>query len=125
MPLGPDARLPDVRVLDEDPDLAIGLGEAELTAATRVAVARTHVLERGTWAPPAVFTLVARLGSVEPGELERTFNLGIGMVAIVARDAADATVAFLRERGVPAWPLGEVVPGTGTASCTGTHPHPT
>ena len=52
MPLAAEPRLPDVRILDEDPDLAIGLRDGELDAATRAALARTHVLERGPWTPP-------------------------------------------------------------------------
>ncbi|HEX8647108.1 MAG TPA: helix-turn-helix domain-containing protein [Thermoleophilaceae bacterium] len=52
MPLSPEPRLPDVRVLDEDPDLAAGLRDDELGAATRAALARTHVLARGPWKPP-------------------------------------------------------------------------
>jgi hypothetical protein len=52
MPLAAPPRLPDVRILDEDPDLAAGLREDELAAATRVALARAHVLERGPWTPP-------------------------------------------------------------------------
>ena len=52
MPLIPEPRLPDVRLLDEDPDLAGDLTENELDAATRAALARTHVIEPGPWSPP-------------------------------------------------------------------------
>jgi phosphoribosylformylglycinamidine cyclo-ligase len=55
-----------------------------------------------------VFDLVARLGRVPDADLERTLNMGVGMVAVVAGDSADRAVARLAERGLPAWVLGEV-----------------
>jgi phosphoribosylformylglycinamidine cyclo-ligase len=70
------------------------------------------VVDRSTWTPAPIFGLVRRLGRVPVGDLEATLNLGVGMVAVVAPEAADAAVARLRERGLPAWVLGEVrVPG--------------
>jgi phosphoribosylformylglycinamidine cyclo-ligase len=78
------------------------------------------VVDRSTWRRPAVVDLIGRLGPVEPAELERTVNLGVGMVAVVPDGAA--AVRLLAERGVPAWVAGEVVPGAGTARLTGAHP---
>jgi phosphoribosylformylglycinamidine cyclo-ligase len=81
------------------------------------------VVERGSWTPQPVFDLIARLGGVEQAEMERTFNLGLGMVAIVAgRDAARA-LGVLADRKVPAWVAGEVVAGTGTVRLTGAPAH--
>ncbi|MEA5453919.1 phosphoribosylformylglycinamidine cyclo-ligase [Sinomonas sp. JGH33] len=65
-------------------------------------------VDRSTWELPAVFKLVAELGGVPQADLERTLNLGVGMVAIVAPSAADAALARLAERGVPAWVMGTV-----------------
>jgi len=48
------------------------------------------------------------VGRVEQAEIERTLNMGVGMVAVVAPDHADATVALLTGRGVPAWVLGTI-----------------
>jgi phosphoribosylformylglycinamidine cyclo-ligase len=79
------------------------------------------VLDRGTWSPPAIFGVLAAAGNVPPGEMERVFNLGVGMTAVVARDAARRALDLLAGRGVPAWVLGEVTPGTGEARLTGTH----
>lgn len=78
-------------------------------------------LDRRTWTPPAVFGLVGRMG-VAAEELERTLNMGVGMVAVVAPHTADAAVTLLRDRGVPSWVLGEVVPGDGSAVLSGAHP---
>jgi phosphoribosylformylglycinamidine cyclo-ligase len=80
----------------------------------------TAVVDRGTWTRPPVFDLVGRLGPVAEPELERTLNVGVGMVAVVPD--GPAAVRLLTGRGVPAWVAGEVVPGAGTARLVGTHP---
>jgi phosphoribosylformylglycinamidine cyclo-ligase len=69
------------------------------------------VLDRGTWALPAVVRLLEEHG-VPRGESERAFNCGVGMVAVVAPEVADAVVAQLAERDVPAWIAGSVQPRT-------------
>ncbi len=79
------------------------------------------VLQRGSWTPPAVFQLIGELGGVAQPELERTLNMGVGMVAVVAPDDADAVIARLAARGLPAWELGEIVAGNGIAALHGTH----
>ncbi len=79
------------------------------------------VLDRGTWAVPPVFGLVADHGRVEQVEMERTFNQGVGMVAIVAPDDADRALATLSHHGVPAWVAGAVESGTGGAKLVGQH----
>jgi phosphoribosylformylglycinamidine cyclo-ligase len=66
------------------------------------------VIDRGTWTPDPVFELIATRGQIAPEEMERTFNLGVGMVAVVARETADASLALLADRGVDAWVLGEL-----------------
>jgi phosphoribosylformylglycinamidine cyclo-ligase len=81
------------------------------------------VLDRGTWTPQPIFELIAAAGPVEPAEMERAFNLGVGMVAVVARDSADAALDLLAGRSVPAWLAGEVRgDGSGQVSLTGHHP---
>ena len=65
-------------------------------------------IDTTTWTPAPIFELIAARGQVEPAEMERTFNMGVGMVAVVAPDAADASLALLRDRDVDAWVLGEV-----------------
>ena len=65
-------------------------------------------VDRATWAPGPVFELIARTGAVPLAQMELTFNLGVGMVAVVpAHRVADA-LAVADGRGVPAWPLGDV-----------------
>ncbi|MFI6299207.1 phosphoribosylformylglycinamidine cyclo-ligase [Nonomuraea sp. NPDC050790] len=73
------------------------------------------VLSRGSWTVPAVFQVLAGHGSIGQQAMDRTFNLGVGMAAIVAPEATDAALRLLESRGLPAWVLGEIVPGTGVA----------
>ena len=80
------------------------------------------VLDRGTWTPPAVFGLLAGHGRVDAAELERVFNQGVGMAAVVSADAADAAIAVLAGRGVATWQLGTVIEGSGQARLVGRHP---
>jgi phosphoribosylformylglycinamidine cyclo-ligase len=76
----------------------------------RVLTADLHAdLDRSTWDVPPVFGLVMGLG-VERAEAERTFNMGIGMLAVVPADRADDAQALLTERAVPSWVCGEVRP---------------
>jgi phosphoribosylformylglycinamidine cyclo-ligase len=73
----------------------------------RVLPADIHlVVERSTWTPQPVFDLIAALGSVPRPEQEATFNQGVGMVAVVAAEAADRALERLAARGVPTWVLG-------------------
>jgi phosphoribosylformylglycinamidine cyclo-ligase len=51
---------------------------------------------------------VGEVGGVELPELEKTFNQGVGMIAVVEGDAADDVVRLLDDRGVPAWVCGTV-----------------
>ncbi|MCI2419668.1 phosphoribosylformylglycinamidine cyclo-ligase [Saccharopolyspora sp. K220] len=68
----------------------------------------TAVLDRGSWTPAPVFRLIAQRGRVEAEEMERTFNMGIGMVAVVTAEDVDRALAVLTARHVPAWALGEI-----------------
>ncbi len=65
-------------------------------------------LERSTWSPEPVFRVLAEWGSMTLEETEGTWNLGVGMVAIVAAPAAEAVIARLGAGGIPAWKLGAV-----------------
>ncbi|MDQ1286737.1 MAG: phosphoribosylformylglycinamidine cyclo-ligase [Actinomycetota bacterium] len=66
------------------------------------------VIDRATWSPAPIFEIVARLGAVPRADLERTLNLGVGMVAVVEADHAEAAISHLAGRGVHAWVLGDV-----------------
>lgn len=79
-------------------------------------------IDRSTWTPAPVFSYVKSLGEVPQPDLEATLNCGVGMVALVAPDAADAALASLRASGVESWVAGSVdaTPG-GTVTLVGQH----
>jgi phosphoribosylformylglycinamidine cyclo-ligase len=66
-------------------------------------------VDRTTWTPAPIFDLIAARGGVAAEEMERTFNLGVGMTAVVPAAAAGAALELLRARGVDAWPCGEIL----------------
>ena len=67
-------------------------------------------VDAATWAWPAVFAWLAAQGPVADAEMWRTFNCGVGMVAVVGAEVADDAVALLAARGVPSWVCGRVRP---------------
>ncbi len=67
-------------------------------------------------AAPAVFGWLAKAGRLNDAEMLRTFNCGIGMVAVVANTEADAVLSTLREAGESAFVIGEIVPPSGDKS---------
>ncbi len=66
------------------------------------------VVERDSWTPAPVFNLIASRGRVERAEMEKTFNMGVGMIAVLPADDVDRALAVLTARHVDAWVLGEV-----------------
>jgi phosphoribosylformylglycinamidine cyclo-ligase len=67
------------------------------------------VVDRSTWTPHPVFGLVGETGQVALPELEKTFNMGVGMIAMVDPGSVSTAIARLAARGVDAWVLGEAV----------------
>ncbi|WP_199552534.1 phosphoribosylformylglycinamidine cyclo-ligase [Streptomyces sp. N35] len=65
-------------------------------------------VDRSTWTPDPVFDLVGKAGSVDRLELEKTLNMGVGMIAIVPEESAEVAVQTLADRGVEAWVAGEI-----------------
>lgn len=79
------------------------------------------VVNRATWKPQPIFDLVQAKGRIDDAEMEATFNMGVGMFAIVSAEDADRALACLAGRGVPAWQAGEIIEGTGTVRMVGQH----
>ena len=79
------------------------------------------VVDRSTWRPQPIFDLVRTRGRIDDMEMESTFNMGIGMMAIVTPEDADRSLAFLAGRGIDAWQVGEIIEGTGTVQMVGSH----
>jgi phosphoribosylformylglycinamidine cyclo-ligase len=62
-----------------------------------------------------IFQIIAEKGGVPEAELYQVFNMGIGIVAIVSAEKADAILKFIRAQKHKAWLIGEVVKGKGEA----------
>ena len=65
-------------------------------------------VDRSSWSVPPVFDVVRTLGDVPWSDLERTLNLGVGMIAVVDAQVANGVLAHASELGLGAWVLGEV-----------------
>ena len=70
-------------------------------------------VERASWEVPPVFRTLQRAGSVATEEMNRVFNMGVGMIAIVEPARVAAVVAAAEAEGVAAWRLGSVGAGAG------------
>ena len=71
------------------------------------------VVRRASWRPPAVFRTLQHAGAVAEEEMDRVFNMGVGMIAIVPSADADTVVRELAQAGETAWLLGAVERGQG------------
>ena len=68
------------------------------------------LVDFGAWQLPPVFELLQQGGNIEPAEMARTFNCGIGMIAVVAAGQAAQVAAVLQEAGETVAPIGRIVP---------------
>lgn len=85
-------------------------------------------MHRASWEPPQIFRTIRTVGKVPEEEMEKTFNMGVGMVAVVAPEDRDRALAMLTARHVDCWELGVVRTATdedagARATLVGTHVH--
>ncbi len=73
------------------------------------------VIRKGSWDMLPIFQIIEQKSGVPDDELYQVFNMGIGMVSIVAADKADAVLKFINSQKHKAWVIGEVVKGKGEA----------
>jgi phosphoribosylformylglycinamidine cyclo-ligase len=71
-------------------------------------------VDRSSWTVPQEFSVIMQHGNVDRDEMDRTFNMGVGMVLVVAPQAAEGVIGRLAQTGRPAWRMGEVRAGAGT-----------
>ncbi|MEO6443658.1 MAG: phosphoribosylformylglycinamidine cyclo-ligase [Gemmatimonadaceae bacterium] len=71
------------------------------------------VVDTSSWKLPNVFRVLMEGGEVARDEMFRAFNMGVGLVAVVAPDDAPEIVATAARSGVTAWRVGHVTSGTG------------
>ncbi|MFZ5609038.1 MAG: phosphoribosylformylglycinamidine cyclo-ligase [Pseudomonadota bacterium] len=73
------------------------------------------LLDAEAWDLPPVFAWLREEGALSPFELARTFNCGIGMVAILAAEDVEEVSAVLEDMGEHIRPIGHIAPGKGEA----------
>ena len=66
-------------------------------------------VDPASWTRPPLFDWLQQAGNVEPGEMLRTFNCGIGMCVVVSAGDAEAAMAHLKASGETVWQIGEIV----------------
>jgi phosphoribosylformylglycinamidine cyclo-ligase len=90
-----------------------GGGLADNTARV-IPAGLTARYDRATWALPAEMKFLAEVASVPQADMERTWNCGIGMSAIVDPSIGDLVIRSLAARGMQAWIAGVVEPASET-----------
>lgn len=73
------------------------------------------VLEPNSWDVPPAFSWLQQLGNVDPTEMSKVFNMGLGLVFIVSPFYANTVRELAESNGLTSWQLGEVTEGTGTS----------
>ncbi len=68
-------------------------------------------IDTTSWEQGPVFDFLQQHGNIETAEMRRTFNCGVGMVAVVNPAQAPVAIDLLNARGEQAWQLGTVIPG--------------
>lgn len=110
-----------VRLIDDLPDAVHALshvtGGGIAANLARVLPHGSWVeLDRSTWSPQPVFRVLAEWGGLTLAETEGTWNLGVGMIAVIAADAASSVTHALTASGLPAWVAGRVTIGAAQPS---------
>jgi len=71
------------------------------------------VVDTSSWKVPGVFGVLKNAGAVEPAEMYRTFNMGVGMVVIAGPSDVSAILSAAATAGLAGWILGSLKPGSG------------
>jgi phosphoribosylformylglycinamidine cyclo-ligase len=77
------------------------------------------VVDRDSWEPPRIFDEIQRLGDIDDDEMAKVFNLGMGMVVVVAEPDVHKTLDVLRSAGHQPRQIGVIEPGRGTVHIVG------
>ncbi|MBW3636689.1 MAG: phosphoribosylformylglycinamidine cyclo-ligase [Armatimonadetes bacterium] len=72
-------------------------------------------ISRGSWPVSPLFSLIEERGKVEEREMFTTFNMGIGMVAVVAREDVSAAISHLQSHNIEAFEIGRIIEHPGAA----------
>ena len=70
-------------------------------------------IDTSSWNPGPVFDWLAEVGNIEIAEMRRTFNCGVGMIAVIDASAVSDALQVLSESGEDSWVLGHIAEGAG------------
>ncbi len=69
------------------------------------------LLERGSWPVPPIYGWLQKLGGIDDDEMDRVFNMGIGLVLVVSNYYEATITGMLADAGLAHWKLGQIVAG--------------
>ena len=69
-----------------------------------------------------LFSFIKKTGKLDEAEMFRTFNMGVGLVAVAGAADAEKIIGHLSARGIPAHAIGDIVPGSGKVEIVGSFP---
>ena len=81
-------------------------------------------IDRSTWVPQPVFSMVQTMGGISTEDIEETLNMGVGMVLVVPEPSVVPAIDLLVSRGIPAWDAGVIkkrAPGGASVTLHGQH----
>lgn len=70
-------------------------------------------VSRSSWDVPPIFQMLQEAGKVDRDEMDRVFNMGIGMIAVVAPEVVETVSCEVEKHGIGSWVIGEVEAGEG------------
>lgn len=71
-------------------------------------------IQRDSWEIPPIFSWLQRLGNIADDEMERVFNMGVGLVLLVSAGEADSIQQILTDSGLESWRIGQALEGERT-----------
>ena len=74
------------------------------------------VLERGSWPVPPVFSWLQKLGDIDDAEMDRVFNMGIGLALVFSPYYETTITSLLNDAGLPHWKIGHIATGPAPSS---------
>ena len=71
----------------------------------------TARIDKAAIQTPPIFRMLQRQGNIPEHDMFNTYNMGVGMTLVVAKEDADKALSVLRDSGCGAYPIGEIVVG--------------
>jgi len=66
------------------------------------------VIDRHTWKPPALFSVLQQAGAIDQEEMFRVFNMGIGLVVVGPSEQSSRIISIIHEQGMTGWVIGDI-----------------